>query len=443
MSDAGSKNIVVVGAGFAGLRAALDLEVRLRERKDYRIVVIDRRAHHLYTPLLYEVATGYFEKETAECEGLLKAGACMLLERFPTIIAGHRIEFIPCDAVRVDHAKREVLCSDGSRTPYEHLVLAAGSVADFPPIDGLREHAVAMKTIDDALAIRRAVRDYVDRRRAGTEERVTVMVCGAGATGVELAGELTRFMLQEVRRKHLVFGDFSITLVEATGRVLGGFSPTVSRWALDRLRRLGVKVMLDTCVKRVGRGEVVLAPRPLKEGEADSGLLCEFAPEKEKRYEADIIVWAGGVRAPKFLEESGFGVDRKGRVPVDATLRVKGEYTNIWALGDCAALEDPGTGQPLPGLARHAFSQGKLVARNVAAATQGTTFETFRIPPGGAVIPIGGKWAIVSLGPIMFYGWLGYLARKIADLNYFLSILPFRQALVFWWRGARVYIKND
>ena len=282
MNQSEIKNIVIIGAGFGGLRAALDLEKKLRWRTDYQIIVLDRRAHHLYTPLLYEVATGYFEKETSECEGLLKAGACMLLERLPSIISRRKIKFLPCDAASIDPAGKTVLCSDGERVPYEYLVLALGSQVDYPPIDGLKENAIALKTVDDALHIRRLVRDYIDRRRAGAEEKVSVVVCGAGATGVELSAELTGFMRQQMVRGNLAYGDFSITLVEATGRVLGPFSKQVSSWALARLHRLGVKVMLDTCVKRVEKGRVVLAPRPLKEGEQEDALLCEFAPEKEK-----------------------------------------------------------------------------------------------------------------------------------------------------------------
>jgi len=441
------KNIVILGAGFGGLRAALDLSRELRFKKEYRVVVLDRRAHHLYTPLLYEVATGYFEKETVECEGMLKAGACMLLERLPTIISRHHIQFKSCDAASIDATGKTILCSDGERLPYEHLIIALGTQVDYPPIDGLKEHALAIKTVDDALNIRRLIRDYIDRRRAGTEEKVSVVICGAGATGVELSAELTRFMKQQMMQGHLALGDFSITLVEAGSRVLGVFDQQISKWALERLHRLGVKVMLDTCVKRIERGRAVLAPRPLKAGESADALLCEFAKEKEKVIEGDVIVWAGGVRVPKILEDAGFAVDRKGRVIVDATLGVATPGVEgparVYAIGDCAALNDPATKLPYPQVARMAISMGSLAAANVSRAILGEPPAHFRKPFWGAVIPMGGKWGIAELGSFRFRGPLAYALHKLIDLKYFLSILGLQEALTFWWRGARIYIKND
>lgn len=437
--------IIIVGAGFGGIATARALGKRRRALRGREIILVDRSDHHLYTPLLYEVATGFDPREALgdpdrEFESALVRGATVpLVDGLSKPLAREGIQFLHEEVLEIDREKRTVKFASGRTRSWSALVLALGSEPDFYDIPGLKECSFPLKTVRHALAIRRRLRALLVAKKHGEESHISVVIGGAGATGVEIAGELVHFFGQAVRRGVLRPSDITITIVEAAHRALSQFSEPFAGLAEKRLERWGVKFYFDSCVQSVDRGKVVLVPRPLKPGEEEKSLVCEFRAEKRKELDADLVVWTGGVRGPNQLAEWGFAVDAKGRVPVDAFCEVS-SGSGVYVIGDAAALIDPKTQRAVPGLAQVAQLEAQVVAGHIA---ERVSAKPYHFPYLHTIIPVGGKYAIADVFGFKFHGLLGWLARQAADLRYYTTVLPFWQALGVWYRGARVYTQND
>lgn len=428
-----AQNIVILGAGFGGLRCALDLARKVSS--EWQVILIDRQDYHVHMPLLYEVATAYFgTHEPTEPE--LRACCGLDLKK----ILPKSVEFVQGEVKGMDCRKKKVLVGKEA-IEYDYLALALGSSPDFFGIPGLENHAYTFATVHDAIAVRRKIRDLIEEVRAGHLERADFAVGGGGATGVEFAAELAHLL-----RRELKTAQWSITLIEASSRVLGMLPLRASQYAHSRLEKLGVRIMADTCIKKVkgekGVVEVVLVPRPLKPGEPESVLVCEFLSKKEKRVSTNMLIWAGGIRANTLTAQCGLPTNRKGRLEVNEHLQVKG-LENVFAIGDNALLLDPRTNQPVPALAQAAIVQGQMVAKNIARAIGGQPLALYPFPQFPTVLPLGGKSALVVWGAVAFNGLLGWLVRQGADLRYFVSIMPWWRALRLFCQGLRVYTKND
>ncbi len=436
------KNIVILGAGFAGLRVALNLERAGVHREGYHVILVDHATHHLYTPLLYEVASvfldGIPEKERfCMQQGVvvdLQGGALRHLLQHTRVIDGA--------VVGIDPKQRLVEVEDHQPLPYAYCVIALGSVVEDFGIPGIREHAYFFKTMHDAMRIHERIHELVRRKEVGKEARVTIVIGGGGPAGVELAGELITFCRRTCKRFQLKQIDFKITIVEASNRLLASLDPMLSTWARERLEHFGVDVHLDTCVKEVKRGSVVIAPRPLRDGETADNLLCTIAHHEEQTIEADLFVWSGGIRASEVVKQMPFLHDVKGRIDVERSLLVKGEQ-RVFVAGDAAALIDPWTNRVVPALAQTSIHEGTLVARNILHAIHGEPYEQYQFPFLAYVVPVAGKYAFAQFGRFQFRGRIIWFLHRLIDLKYFISNLPFVSALALWWRGWKVYVQND
>ncbi|OGL73238.1 hypothetical protein A3E39_02915 [Candidatus Uhrbacteria bacterium RIFCSPHIGHO2_12_FULL_60_25] len=434
-----NKPILIVGGGFGGMRVARLLSKR-RKELGHPILLIDKHRHHVYTPLLYEVASGC--TTGAEMELSLIRGATF---RFGEVMRSCcEIASAQGTVTGVDATRQEARLADGSVLAYGALVLALGSETDFFGIPGLRERAVTLKTRQDALDIRRRVEALMAPKRNGRKNgTIRLVVGGGGATGTEFAAEMACCFRSMVRRGALKRDAWEVTLVEATNRLLGMLKPELSAFAKRRLERLGVRVMLDTCFKGVEDGTVVITPRPLKPGESAGALVCDLRPGSEKRLPADCIVWTGGVRGPSVLKSFNLPLDPKDRVIVDSSMRVKGRR-NLYAVGDCASLTDPKTGRPVPSLAQAATREADVAAANILADEGlAKTRRAYDFPSFHTVVPLGGKYALACIGRVTITGFLGWVVRRLADLRYFVTALPVRYALHAYIRGAWLYVKND
>lgn len=433
-------NIIIIGGGFGGLRVALDLARAKVFKKGYRVIVLDKTDQHIYNPLLYEIAAGCVDLEISA-----KKIAKGVISRLFDYAREHGFEFYKGEAVLADAKTKKIFLKDGSSIDFAALVFAAGAETNFFGIPGLSERALTLKNLEDALRIRKKIMDLLENKRRGEGAQIKVIIGGGGATGVELAAEMSGNFHHLEREGKLGPEDWSITLVEASSRILSMLGENISERARERLEALGVKVLRDTCIKRVEDGRVILAPRPLHEGEKSEDLLCDFSAETERFFSCDILIWAGGICANPLLQKSGLEVDRKGRVAISETMEVLGkERENIYAIGDCAVLINPQTREEVPAMAQAAIVEAKVAALNILDDLEGfkaRVFYKFRNYP--VVAPLGGKFAIAVVGRFCFVGFAGWLIRQLADLRYFLSVLPFWKAVKLWFYGARVYTHND
>ncbi|MBL8919864.1 MAG: NAD(P)/FAD-dependent oxidoreductase [Myxococcaceae bacterium] len=396
-------HVVIVGAGFGGLEAARRLDDGDGEVK---VTLVDRQNYHLFQPLLYQVATA----------GLSPGDIASPIRSL--VAMHHDVEVRMGDVTAVDLAKKQVVV-DGSPVAYDSLILAAGvrhSYFGKPQWEG---DAPGLKTLDDALEIRRRVllafehaeREDDPARRAAW---LTFVVVGGGPTGVELAGaisELARFTVAKDFRRFDP-RTAKVVLVEANARVLSAFDTGLSGKARASLERLHVDVRLQTRVLDV-TGEGVTLP----DG---------FLP-------ARTVLWAAGVEAPPLARTLGVELDRSGRVKVDADLSIPG-HPEAYVIGDLACFTLP-DGSTLPGLAPVAVQQGRHVATTIHAQLSGRPRQPFEYVDKGIMATVGRASGIAQSGPLRLSGMLGWLAWLFIHILFLIGFRN-RVLVLFQWAWA-------
>lgn len=405
--------IVIVGAGFGGLQAAKELA-----GVDAEITVIDRRNHHVFQPLLYQVATA----------GLNPSDIAQPIRSILRSQDNVRVMLGEVVAVGAD----TVTLADGSELAFDHLILAAGARHAYFGNDAWEAQAPGLKSIEDALEIRRRVLGAFERAERGDDPHrrtadLTFVVVGAGPTGVEMAGAIaeiaTRTLAKDFRRIDPTTA--RVILVEGLDRVLASFDPGLSTRAERHLHDLGVTVATGSRVTEVDADGVMIS-----------------GPEGERRVEASTVVWAAGVAASPLGAHVGAELDRSGRVVVDGSLAVP-DRPNVFVIGDMAAASSGG--EPVPGVAPAATQGAKLVAEAIKADLAGRPRPRFRYRDKGSLATIGRSAAVAEFGRLRFAGfpaWVLWWAVHIALLIGFRS----RLLVLFGWgwswltfrRGARL-----
>jgi len=393
--------VVILGAGFGGLHAA-----RALAREPVDVVVVDRRNHHLFQPLLYQVATAGLSGPdiAAPIRKVLRR------QRNATVLLG--------DARAVDRAARKVLLADGEELAYDHLIVATGVTHDWFGHEEWAEHAPGLKTLEDAMRIRaRVILAYESAEREEALERrrawLTFVVVGAGPTGVELAGALAELA------RHTLARDFrrvdpratKILLLEAAGEVLPAFPADLALKARRQLERLGVTVRTRARVTAIDA-----------EGVAIDG----------ERVAARTVIWSAGVRATSITASLGAPLDALGRVRVEPTLALPGE-PRVYVIGDAALLESGG--RAVPPLAPAAIQEGRHAARNVARALRGEAPLAFRYRDRGALATIGRAAAVADLGRFRCSGLMAWVLWLFVHI-FFLIGFRNRLAVLFEWAWA-------
>lgn len=434
------RTIAIVGASFAGLGVAQFLEPRA-EGADVEVILIDTKPYHEFHALLYEVAAGAARGRAEDCEKILASGVCMNINAFDRLLRGRRITFRCDEVTAIDRLTRKLRLRGGDTIAYDALVLAVGSETAYYGIEGLKEHAIPLKSVRDALRIRRRVLDCLDRAKRGTEQKISIVIGGGGATGVEFAAELANYLRTLVAAGDIRSHDYEVALIERGSRLLAAFPTRLAREALQRLHRLGIRVLLDTVVERVELGRVLVAPRPLQPNEERAQLLCGF-DGSTCTLEADLIVWTGGIQHPALPKDSGFPCDARGRVIVGEEFTVQGE-TCVFALGDCASFTPRGVKQPLPPLASVAVREAPVAAANVLACLDEYPLRRFHPRELPSIVPLGGKYAGLAYKEWTWVGRFPWLLRTLVDLKYFCGVLGMVVGFRMWLRGARMYVRND
>jgi NADH dehydrogenase len=395
--------VAIVGGGFGGLYAA-----RALRRAPVEVTLIDRRNHHLFQPLLYQVATA----------ALSPADIAYPIRAILRRQANARVLLVEVTAV--DAPRREIVLTDG-RLGYDFLVLAAGARHAYFGHDDWEAHAPGLKSLEDALEIRRRILlAFEQAERESTEARrralLTFVIVGGGPTGVELAGAIG-----EIARQVLV-SDFRaidprearVVLIEAGARTLPAFAAPLSGRAEAALRRLGVEVRTGTAVTAIEPGCVRLGT---------------------DRIDAATVLWAAGVTASPLGRSLGVPLDRAGRVLVEPDLSVP-DHPEIFVIGDLAVFVHQ-TGTPLPGVAPVAIQQARHVARTIVAAGNGKPREPFRYRDRGNLATIGRAAAVAEIGRVRIAGVFAWLAWLFVHI-FFLIGFRNRVIVVFEWAWAYV-----
>jgi NADH dehydrogenase len=399
--------VVIVGAGFGGLEAAFGLA-----GAPVKITLVDRRNHHLFQPLLYQVATASLA--TSEIAWPIR----YLLRDRPEVTT------LFANASGVDAAAKCVLLDDGDALPYDTLILATGARHAYFGHDEWEPFAPGLKTLEDATTLRRRILVAFERAErecdpARREALLTFVIIGAGPTGVEMAGtiaDLARDTLPPDYR-NIDTRKARVVLIEAGPRVLAGFPDDLSAYAQRSLESLGVEVMLG---------------QPVTECTADGVVYGG------KRLEARTIVWAAGVRASRAAEWLGAPADRAYRVQVKPDLTVP-DHPDIFAIGDTVTIAGP-DGKPVPGIAPAAKQQGRYVANLIKARLKGRTLPPFRYRHQGSLAQIGKKKAVIDFGRIKLRGTLAWWIWGIAHI-YFLIGLRNRLSVALSWLW--VYVRDQ
>jgi NADH dehydrogenase len=403
--------VVIVGAGFGGLNAAKALGGGAVE-----VTVIDARNHHTFQPLLYQVATaGLSPGEIAEpIRSIFRHD--------------QNIEVLLGEVAGFDLERRVVQTADHHEIPYDSLIVAAGARHSYFGHGEWEAAAPGLKTIEDALEIRRRVLlafEVAEREAAagGSAEPLNFVVVGGGPTGVELAGTLAEIC------RHSLAGDFRsiaperthIQLIEGGRRVLPAYSEDLSRSALEQLQRLGVDVTLGAMVTNVEAGSICIGKTPMK---------------------ADIILWAAGVAASPLGKKLSENVDRAGRVAVNADLSIPG-HPEVFVIGDLAALKDA-SGNMLPGVAAVAITEGryvgKLIRREASGEGEPARRKPFHYHDKGSLATIGRAAAVAQFGRIHISGYLAWLSWLFIHL---LFLIGFRNRIIVMIQWASSYFTYE
>lgn len=390
--------VVILGCGFGGLAAA-----RVLARAGADLTLVDRENHHLFQPLLYQVAT-------AGLSGVQIAAPIRHLFR------GRRnVGVLMAEAREIDTAARRVLLDDGALLDYDYLVVATGATHSYFGHPEWAADAPGLKTLDDALAIRRRVLlafERAERARDAARRRacLTFVVVGGGPTGVELAGTIAEIARQTLADefRHIDPRSARVLLLEGTDRLLPTYAPALSERARAQLERLGVEVRLRSLARHIDRHGVAL---------------------DEERIAAGTVLWAAGVAASPLGASLDAPRDRAGRVQVAPDLSLPG-HPEVFVIGDLAAVTHDG--RPVPGVAPAAKQMGERAAANIVARIDGRATEAFRYRDRGALATIGRNAAVAELGRVRLSGkpaWLVWLFVHI----YFLIGFRNRVGVLFDW----------
>jgi NADH dehydrogenase len=412
------KQVVVIGGGFGGLAVT-----RALAKLPVQVTLIDRRNHHLFQPLLYQVAMA----------GLSPAEIAVPIRSVLRKQKNARI--LLADVTRVDLAKHKLELAQTPAMHFDFLVIAAGSRTNYFGHEGWEEVAPGLKNLEDAIEIRRRVLlafEAAERESNPETQRrhLTFVVIGGGPTGVELAGaiaELAGFVLSRDFRSIRPEAT-RVVLVEGGDRVLGSFSPELSQSALESLREMGVEVRTGTRVTDIDESGVRLG---------------------EEHIEAATVLWAAGVAAAPLTRTLGVPLDRGGRVLVEPDCSLPGQ-ANVFCIGDAALFTPEGDAAALPGTSPVAMQQGRFVARQIGRALRDLSRERFVYRDKGSMATIGRSRAVAEFGGIRLHGFLAWLFWLLVHIYYLIDFKNRLLVLIDWtWsyfayeRGARLITGRD
>ena len=394
MNEANKKpRVVIIGGGFGGLEAAKTLA-----NKPVEVALIDKKNHHTFQPLLYQVATAVLSP------GEIASPIRRILNSYKNI------EVILGDATNIDLEKQAVKLHDGAEITFDYLILAAGARHSYFGHDEWEADAPGLKTIEDALEIRRRVLlafELAEREAylTGVKKHLNFIVVGGGPTGVELAGAIAGIARMALAKdfKLIDTSRALVQLFEGGDRILSTFDPKLSAHAKKDLEDLGVEVYLNSFVTDIDEGRVKVGERWIN---------------------CDVAVWATGVAASHLGKDLGVETDKAGRVFVNKDLTIP-DYKNIFVIGDMASLKMD-DGSPVPGVAPAAMQMAENACENILRDLKNEPRKDFKYWDKGSMATIGRSKAIVEAGRFKLTGFLAWLAWLFVHI---LSLIGFKNRL--------------
>ncbi len=385
--------VVIIGGGFGGLQAAKALK-----NECVSVTLIDRKNHHTFQPLLYQVATAVLSP------GEIASPIRRILHR------AQNVEVLLGEVVSFDLDKQIVKLSDESTVDFDYLIIAAGARHSYFGHDEWEQFAPGLKTLEDALEIRRRVLlafELAEKQaiQTGTHDPLNFVVVGGGATGVEVAGAIAGIARQALAKdfKAIDTTNARVMLFEGSDKILGTFSPSLSLSAKEQLEQIGVEVNLNSFVTDIQPGRVKVG---------------------ENWVECEVVVWASGVAASPLSKLLGVETDRAGRVPVNKDLTI-GERKNVFVIGDMVLLLQE-NGKLVPGVAPAAMQMADLTAENILRQERGLFHKDFAYYDKGSMATIGRSRAIAEAGSLKMSGFIAWLAWLFVHL---ISLIGFRNRL--------------
>ena len=406
------KKVVVIGGGFGGLYFAKKVK-----SADVEITLIDRRNHHLFQPLLYQVATGG-----------LSPGDIAYPIRW-ALSSKKNIRFVQDEVIGFSAQDKSVITKNGTYV-YDMLIVAAGTGNSYFGNDSWEKNAPGLKSIEDALKMRSKILYPLEKAEIETDSEkqkalMTYVVIGGGPTGVELCGaiaEMTKTTLKgsfrSIQSEHA-----RIILVEAGKRILSGFSEKLSEKALKNLKNLGVEILLNTKVTQIESDFVEIE----KDG-------------KREKIVTESVLWGAGVKSSNLVlrlkEQFNCTVDKQGRVQVNPTLQIDSEHS-VYVIGDIAHVIDPSTGRPLAGIAPVAMQQGAYLAKHIHKIIKGESVKPFVYWDRGSLAVIGRNKAV---GTVFGYELSGFPAWFTWIFIHIAFLIGFNNRIIVLFQWAWNYI---
>lgn len=424
------KTILVLGAGFGGLRAALLLDKKIRNnnlREAYRVVLLDKNDYHTYTPTLYEIATT--AKDVANLCDLKSVVTFPITE----IIENTHIEFIRSEVQHVDARLGEVHLAGGGVINFDYAIFALGAEVNYFGIPGLERNAFTLKTFTDAIRIRERITDEATNPDRGI---FRIVIGGGGSTGVELAAEIQMWLCSLGKNTSKVCWA-TISIIEGTSSVLSNFGPHIVKLAKERIDAIGAVRVTQDKIKNVKEGVI----------ELESGASLPY----------DMLIWTGGVKANHLMTDVAdqlLHADK--RLYTDDTMRcLIGDPTlklssSIYAIGDAACFINQKTQRPVPMVAPAAIGQAAIAAHNLMeeiflaeGIKPNLSLRRYRPYEYPYIIPIGGKFAIARVGKIVMSGLAGWMLKGLVELRYLVLVMPKVKAVQVWLKGLKIFVQNN
>lgn len=388
------KIILIIGGGFGGVACALTLAKH--NHLPAKVTLVSDKPHLEYTPGLYRVVVGHPPLET-----------CIPLSE---IFSGKNIMCVTDTIISVNLLEKKALGSSGDFYQFDYVVLGIGSQTAYFNIPGLADFSFGFKSITEAIRLNRHILKLFNECKAphaSADAKMHFVVVGAGASGVELAGELAFYTHKLAKRYNIPSSLITIDLIEAASRILSSFPESVSLKIKKRLHKLGVNIFTHRPIQRAEVQELHLKGLTMK---------------------SDTVIWTAGIEPNElFAKIAGLTFDNKGKVLVDEYLRAR-SFKNVFTIGDGAAT-------PYSGMAQTAIREGVVVAQNIISTLADSPLVLYQAKQPYYSLPVGPGWAATLIGSVTIYGKIGWLLRKLADLRYFISILSPAKAIVAFRSG--------